>query len=88
VITFGQPLVKQIRNKHNLFDDLDVELENNKETDYFVDLLKRLKLTEKSYFHALYELIDLIILQDNNPPMVKSFAKEYKVWCDIVSGIV
>jgi hypothetical protein len=94
VITFGQPLAKQIRNEHNLFDDLDVELENNKETDYFVELIRDTKLVSKeSYFNSLIELIDrtqpeVAKTPDNKYPMIKSFLREYKTWCDIVSGLV
>ncbi|MDD5551401.1 MAG: hypothetical protein PHS34_09085 [Candidatus Omnitrophica bacterium] len=95
VITFGQPLVKQIRNIHNNFDDLDVELENNKETDYFVDLLKGINLNGcsfDSYFDALDYLIEQAYIEtlwaNKEYPMIKSFLKEYQVWVDVVSGII
>lgn len=90
VITFGQPLVKQIRNKHNLFDDLDIELENNKETDYFVELLKSVQLdTKDSYFDALTELVYKCVREVNPKyPMAESFFAEYKVWCQVISEIL
>jgi len=90
VITFGQPLVKQVRNVHNLFDDLDVELENNKETDYFVELLKSIRLdTKNSYFDTLVELVDKCVKEVNPKyPMSESFFVEYKVWCEVVSDLV
>jgi len=96
-ITFGQPLVKQIRNIHNNFDDLDVELENNKETDYFVDLLKRIPLNDykkdMSYFELLNELIsyvgETLIFEDKvkENPMIASFVREYKTWMEIVGSL-
>lgn len=88
-ITFGQPLVKQIRNEHNLFDDLDIELENNKETDYFVELVRNTPIKTKSnYFEALYELVDNLSKNvDNKYPMAVSFFKEYLVWCEVVGNL-
>ena len=87
VITFGQPLVKQIRNEHNLFDDLDVELQNNKETDRFCEVLRSITLTETSYFGALNELISKAKFDDKSP-MAKRFITEYTEWCKAVSEYV
>jgi hypothetical protein len=95
VITFGQPLVKQIRNEHNLFDDLDVELENNKETDYFVDTLKNINTNDLAftgYFDALDYLLEQtyieVLWQSKEYPMLKKFLEEYFVWMRVVSEII
>ncbi len=87
VITFGQPLVKQDRNKHDLFDDLDIELQNNKETDYFCEILKEINLTEKTYLGALNELVEKIKIDDKHP-MTKSFFKEYREWLTVIEKIL
>lgn len=87
VITFGHPLVRQERNKHNFFDDLKVELQNNEETDYFCQTLRGVTLTDKTYFGALNELVDTVHI-DEGYPMAKSFFEEYKVWLQTVSGLL
>jgi len=87
VITFGQPLVKQIRNEHNLFGDLQIELQNNIETDYFVEILKTVSLTKSTYLEALGELLDKVEV-DALHPMTKSFISEYRIWGDLISGIL
>jgi len=84
IITFGQPLVKQIRNEHNLFDDLKIELQNNIETDYFVEMLQAVTLTKPNYFDVLIELLNKVEIDDSHP-MTKGFIEEYKIWCNVIS---
>lgn len=96
VITFGQPLVKQIRNTHNLWEDLDVELINNRAADYFITILRSVRLTEKTYFEALRELLNESQKEmgkmDGVPSpefeMIKEFFNEYQIWYEIVSEII
>jgi len=96
VITFGQPLVKQLRNQHNLWEDLDVELVNNQATDYLITILRNVNLTEKTYFAALGELInksrkELAVMGEipsRELEMIKEFFNEYLVWWRVVSEIV
>lgn len=87
VITFGQPLVNQVRNEHNLFDDLDVELQNNKETDCFCAVIRNIELTNQTYFGALTELISKAEFI-NKFPMAKRFIEEYRSWCEVVAEYV
>lgn len=87
VITFGEPLVKQVRNEHNLWDDLDLELENNRETDYFCQILKAVKLTKATYFEALVELIDKVKIDDEYA-MTKKFFEEYGEWVKTITKIL
>lgn len=96
VLTFGQPLVKQVRNVHDLWDDLDIELINNRATDHFVAILRKVDLSRKSYFEALRELLakSQTELQkvDAIPPaerdMIRKFFVEYDKWCKVVDPIV
>lgn len=87
VITFGQPLVHQERIGHNLFDDLSVEMQNNRETDYFCEVIKEVKLTDRTYFGALNELVDKVSISEDYP-MAKSFFREYKIWLQVVSTLL
>ncbi|MGD8787461.1 MAG: hypothetical protein PVJ60_08565 [Phycisphaerales bacterium] len=96
VITFGQPLVKQLRNLHNLWEDLDVELINNRATDYLITILRSVILTGKTYFDALIELLNKsqeeMEKMDGLPPseleMIRGFFDEYQIWCNIISEII
>lgn len=96
VITFGQPLVKQIRNKHDLWDDLEIEKVNDKAADDFVYVLKSVELTKGSYFEALGELLEkapqeVNKLKNQGTPefeMIRMFFEEYKAWYGVVDKIV
>lgn len=58
VIAYGQPLVRQVRNPHDLREDYELEKVNNMATDDFVALLRGVKLTADNYLDALGELIE------------------------------
>lgn len=94
-ITFGQPLVKQIRNVHDLFDDLEIELVNNKATDTFVHVLRNIPLKGDTYFKALGDLLKnsdkelkKVKSKTKEFTMIKEFFKEYKVWYNIISEVI
>ena len=57
VISFGQPLVRQIRNHHDLREDYRQEESHNRATDQFVSILRGINLTEDTYLDGLGELI-------------------------------
>ena len=57
IIGFGAPYVKQIRNEHNLWTDLNDEFQNNKLTEYFVSLLKKVDIDISTYPVMLENLI-------------------------------
>jgi len=95
VITFGYPLVKQIRNEHNLWDDLDVELINNRATDDFVSILRSIKIRGDTYFELLGSLLKqssmhLKKTKTSTPEseMIKNYFREYKIWYEIIGEIV
>ncbi|MBH30577.1 MAG: hypothetical protein CMG71_01130 [Candidatus Marinimicrobia bacterium] len=89
VVAFGKPFVNQIRNVHDLWNDLQDELLNNIATDRFISLLRSINLTEKSYNKALNELIKKCLIQlnkskyeipDRQFEMIKQYFIEYDVW--------
>ncbi len=88
-IVFGSPLVTQLRNKHDLWDDLDLEFQNNYLTDYFVNLLKSLKIssTNKKLIASIicYKSLkrlksDKIKLKIKDYNYIKNFFEEYLIW--------
>ncbi len=96
VICFGQPLVKQIRNVHNLWDDLDVELVCNRATDDLITILRGMELTQGTYFGALKELLAkgraaLDAMPSVRPAereMIVQFFAEYTRWCAVVEPML
>ena len=90
VIAFGAPYVKQLRNEHDLWDDLKLELENNILTDYFVNLLKNSKIKKNNYLAMLIDLINNCIndvnldknLSNDDKNYIKQYFKEYKIWAN------
>ena len=57
-VTFGEPLVNQVRNNHNVLDDLAGEVPGMLLTDTFVRLVRGLELQETSYVGCYQELIE------------------------------
>jgi hypothetical protein len=95
-ISFGSPLVRQVRNPHNLWQDLDDELLNNKATDAFVSLLRSIELKAPTYHGALAELLhrSLAELPNHNelPELeigaMRDFFLEYQVWHGLFDQLV
>jgi len=56
VISFGYPFSRQIRNKHNIWVDLEMEMYGAQAAEVFIDLLKSADLTKNSYHECLGEL--------------------------------
>lgn len=91
VVAFGSPFVKQFRNPHNLWKDLEDELTSNKATDTFVSLLRSIDLQEKSYMKLLHELIEKSLvkiasindMEEDQLQMIHNFFSEYKIWANL-----
>ena len=56
-VTVGRPLVKQLRNDHDLIGDMLVEIPAQRITNRMVESLERLKLTSAGYAGCYLELI-------------------------------
>ncbi len=88
-IVFGSPLVTQLRNKHDLWDDLNLEFQNNYLTDYFVNLLRSLKIdsTNKTLIASIICNKSLKKLKSDKTKLkikdynyIKNFFEEYLIW--------
>lgn len=60
-ITFGLPLVKQTRNAHCLWTDLEDEKLGLQTVDFLCDALKSLSLTSSNYFDGTQEMIVALV---------------------------
>ncbi|MDD5070092.1 MAG: hypothetical protein PHV17_05130 [Candidatus Omnitrophica bacterium] len=87
IVSFGHPLVRQTRNPHDLWVDLDDEALNCRAADGFVSLLRGISLTKTSYLDVLDELIDKALLKipslnlkADEKEMMTGFFKDYRIW--------
>ena len=88
VVVFGKPLVKQLRNPHDLWDDLDLENQNNRLTDIFVKVLRNVELTSTNYKDSLEQLCigsiraisKLTSVNEKDRNYMQSFFEEYIIW--------
>ena len=54
IVSYGSPNLKQIRNKHDYWKDYDLEVEHNISTDFFVDLISKVKIKKQKNKYKLY----------------------------------
>ncbi len=93
-IVFGKPIVRQIRNPHNLFTDLHDEFQNDRLTDFFVKFLRDQNIKKGINYKDTCKIIcDNSIKLLNNSKNYKlnqkdrkyilSFFKEYLIWISL-----
>lgn len=82
-IYFGNPLVEQKRNVHNLWKDLDKERFGLERSDEFVDELKKINLTGHNYIDCFSEIAEGLGKSRIDDPLMDSFVSGLKIWSDI-----
>ena len=95
LVAFGEPLVEQVRNPHNLWRDLEDELPNNKANEYFLDILRTAELSGEDYLAALASLIEHALagteaggnMPDNARRELAGFFEEYQIWHGIMAAL-
>lgn len=88
IVSFGDPLVRQLRNPHDLWQDLEEEFLNNRLTDNFVSLIRSVPISKTTYREALGELLTFCLnrlegwkeLNHREKEVLTTFFKEYQVW--------
>lgn len=86
-ISFGFPIVKQVRNNHDLWIDADLERVGIQLSDNFCKWLKEIKLTGKDYFNCATELINKLEsriqssdISSDHKQYCQTFIDGYKTW--------
>ena len=95
VVSYGFPLVRQIRNPHNYWQDMDDEKVGAQATEPLIDLLRSAKLTGNSYHDCLGELIMHLNAQmavvercpDDQGEMLTDFIRNLEVWHEVFDSI-
>jgi len=90
-IAFGFPLVKQERNDHNLWNDLELELFGNKNTERLVEWMRSAKITGNTYKDVSLSLINEIKdkfmnsddLTTEERESFEKFIEGYSIWINL-----
>lgn len=87
-VAYGLPLLKQKRNKHNLWKDLELEMNGNQFTDHLIDCLKNLDLSENDYLSCYYELAEKLnqTITENREVFTK-LTEGMKIWVEAISKV-
>lgn len=84
VITFGTPLVNHVRTPHNLYKDLDLEMPWIKATDHFVDTLRNIKISSRTYLGGFQEVIEGL---RKVFPVDSEYIKGLQIWHDTMKRL-
>lgn len=94
LIAFGYPLVKQTRNAHILWNDLDQERLGMELTNQFCSVLQASHLTQTNYAACAKELItqlDAFVTKENmsdrHLAFYKQFIKGYECWLKYLAKV-
>jgi hypothetical protein len=87
-ISYGEPIVRQDRNNHNLWRDLELETPYHETLETFLKYLKEIKLSKISntFFTATLELMNKIKLKikknknENENEILSKFISSYIIW--------
>ncbi|MFC1931527.1 hypothetical protein ACFLXJ_04945 [Chloroflexota bacterium] len=95
VVSYGFPFVRQIRNPHNYWTDIDDEKVGAQATEPLVDLLRSAKLVGNNYHDCLEELVSHMNSQSamlekypqDQQEMLTDFIKNLGVWHEVFNSV-
>lgn len=87
-ISFGKPIVRQDRNVHNLWKDLENEKMGMILTDRFCEILKEIKFSGANYQDCFFEIINMLEVEavkgkkfsDGEQKYMEKFIEGLNVW--------
>ena len=66
-VTYGPPIITQVRNKHDYWKDYELEKEHNISTDLFSEILEKIKILNRSNrLNAFINLCDEFLIKINS----------------------
>ena len=94
-VSYGEPIVVQNRNDHNIWKDLDLERPYHENLEIFLDVLdkikvpKKIKTVLKTTKHILKILLIQINKSNNNKikKSLKKFIKSYLIWLKTIDRL-
>ena len=90
-IAFGQPVVRQDRNEHDLYHDFDLERMGMRLTDVLITALEQAQLRSENYVDCVLELIPQVEqqLRESSLPLemeriaLAEFFSGYRQWAEL-----
>ena len=76
-VAFGNPVVRQDRNLHDLHKDIIDESSCNLHNENFINLLRQIKLKKNNYFECMNELID-------KSREILKYSKNWLIRCSLI----
>ena len=87
-VTYGRPLLKQDRNQHNLWKDLELEMNGYLFSDHLFDCLNRIELTKENYASCYYELAEKLNAGfSENRDVFTRLTEGMKIWCEAIQKV-
>ncbi len=86
-VRFGRPLVRQIRNTHNLMNDLRGELPGMELNEEFINACRTCEFKSTSYLESYRELsahISKVFSNHRHASLLQDVAHQMDVWADAV----
>jgi len=85
-VSYGLPLLKQDRNVHNLWNDLELEMNGNLYTDHLIECLQPITLSGSDYASCYYELAEKLegMLSENREVFDKVLVG-MKIWTEAIN---
>mgnify|MGYP003950854175 CR=1 FL=1 len=87
-ISYGKPVILQKRNEHNLWNDLDREINGNIYSDHLIKVLNSINLSKLTYIDCYYELAKK--LEENieeNKEVFNKVILGMKIWAEVINKI-
>jgi hypothetical protein len=95
LVVVGEPLVEQIRNEHDLFQDALVELPAMRLTNTFADVIDGLRLTGHDYLSCYEEVVaslresaDEGAFTDEEAAYVLTMTDRMRAWASVVAKLL
>lgn len=94
-VSFGEPVVVQNRNNHNIWKDLDLERPYHENLETFLNILNKVKVPKKinTVLKTTKDIIRKILIEvnkNNNSKLKKSlkkFVKSYLIWLKTIDRL-
>ena len=94
-VSYGEPIVVQNRNDHNIWKDLDLERPYHENLEIFLDVLDKIKVPKKidtvlkTTKYILKRMLMQINKSDNNKlkKSLKKFIKSYFIWLKTIDRL-
>lgn len=83
-VSYGRPLLKQDRNQHNLWKDLELEMNGNLYTDHLLQCLNEITLSGQDYAACYYELAEKLAGKiSENREVFLQLTTGMRIWSEI-----